>query len=69
MNAAGAVYVKKTLTIIQIVIIAFIIVYGTVCLFCGNFEGAFATFPFLFFYYVFVVVRQKRQQSREGEEQ
>lgn len=56
---------RKAAVIIQIVIVSFIIVYGTVNLFLGRFEDAFITFPFLLFYYIYVVARQKRRQSRE----
>lgn len=52
---------KKAAVVLQIAIVFLIILYGTVSLFRGRFEDAFATFPFLLFYYVYVVVRQKRK--------
>lgn len=57
--------VKKTWAIVQIAIVGLLIIYGTICLFLGYFEGAFATFPFLLFYYVYVVARQKRKKADE----
>ncbi len=57
--------VKKTWAIVQIIIVGLLIIYGTVSLFLGYFEGAFATFPFLLFYYVYVVARQRRQKADE----
>jgi hypothetical protein len=53
--------VKRSATLIQIAIVSLLIVYGTVSLFLGHFEGALITFPFLIFYYVFIVARQKRR--------
>jgi membrane protein implicated in regulation of membrane protease activity len=61
--------VKKAATIIQIVIIFSIIIYGTVSLFFGHFEGALITFPFLLFYYVYIVARQKRRGDQTGEDE
>ncbi|MGC9196450.1 MAG: hypothetical protein ACP5IL_13495 [Syntrophobacteraceae bacterium] len=58
---------KKSLSIIMIAIIGLIVIYGTVCLFMGNFVGAYATLPFLFIYYVWVAA-VKRQKSREQSE-
>ena len=40
------VYVQKVLTIIQLAIVAGIVVYGTISLYRGDFEAAYATFPF-----------------------
>ena len=54
---------KKTSAIIQIVIVSLIIIYGTVSLFMGNFEGMYTTFPFLLFYYIYVVAKQKRKKD------
>lgn len=48
----------------MLVIIVLIVIYGTVCLFQGNLLGAYATLPFLFVYYVWVVA-MKRQKNRE----
>jgi len=61
--------VKKAFTIIQIAIVGGIVVYGTVCLFRGDFEGAYATFPFLLFYYVWFVAKRRRKNLAEGEDQ
>ncbi len=57
----------KASTVIQIVIVGLLIIYGTVNLYTGNFEGAFATFPFLLFYYVYVVARLKRRKETEDD--
>ena len=56
---------KKALTIIQLAIVAGIIIYGTLSLYWGNFEGAYATFPFLLFYYVWFVARKRRSSLKE----
>jgi len=58
---------KKSMAIIQIAVIAIIIVYGTISLYMGNFEGLYATFPLLFIYYIFVVARQKREKDRKDD--
>ncbi|MDR3568224.1 MAG: hypothetical protein P4L43_09380 [Syntrophobacteraceae bacterium] len=55
---------NKGLSIIMLSIIGVIVIYGTVCLFLGNFIGAYATFPFLIVYYVWVIA-MKRRKSRE----
>ena len=60
---------KKAFTIIQIAIVAGIVVYGTVCLFRGDFEGAYATFPFLLFYYVWFVAKRRRKNLTKAEDQ
>jgi hypothetical protein len=60
--------VKKTATIIQIAIVSLLIIYGTVNLFLGHFEGALVTFPFLLFYYVYIVARLKRERKFEDDE-
>ena len=60
--------VKKTAAVIQIAIVSLLIIYATVNLFLGHFEGAMITFPFLLLYYVYIVARQKRgRQSEDGE--
>jgi hypothetical protein len=59
--------VKKVLTIIQLAVVAGIIVYGTLCLYRGDFEGTYATFPFLLFYYVWFVVKKRRMRRQEGD--
>jgi len=53
--------VKKTLSVIQLAVVAAIVVYGTVCLYRGDFQGAYATFPFLLFYYVWFVAKKRRK--------
>jgi hypothetical protein len=63
----GNINVKKTATIIQIAIVSLLIIYGTVNLFLGHFEGALVTFPFLLFYYVYIVARQRWEKHREDE--
>jgi hypothetical protein len=60
--------VKKAATLIQIAIVSFLIIYGTVNLFLGHFEQAMATFPFLLFYYVYIVARQKRERQSEHDQ-
>jgi hypothetical protein len=57
---AGCGAMIKLLAVIQIVIVVGIIVYMTVQFFMGNFEQAFAAFPILLLYYVFIVARQNR---------
>ncbi|MDA8306023.1 MAG: hypothetical protein M0Z81_04255 [Deltaproteobacteria bacterium] len=59
---------KKGLSIIMVVIIGLIVIYGTVCLFLGNFEGAYATFPFLIVYYVWVVAMKRRRSRDEADD-
>ncbi|MEN6439539.1 MAG: hypothetical protein ABFD97_13275 [Syntrophobacter sp.] len=59
---------KKSLAIIQIAVIAIIIIYGTVSLYVGNFEGLYGTFPLLFIYYIFVVARQKREKEHQNDD-
>lgn len=56
---------KRAAAIIQLIIVSSLVVYMTVNLFLGRFEEAFVIFPFLIFYYVYVVARQRRQSSRE----
>jgi len=56
---------KKALTIIQLAIVAGIVIYGTISLYRGNFEGAYATFPFLLFYYVWFVARRRRRGLKQ----
>jgi membrane protein implicated in regulation of membrane protease activity len=60
---------KKALTIIQLAIVAGIIIYGTVCLYRGNFEGAYVTFPFLLLYYVWFVAKRRRKDLEKADEQ
>jgi hypothetical protein len=52
---------KRILATIQIIIIVLIIGFATWQLFLGNFDQAFASFPLLIIYYVFIIARQRRQ--------
>lgn len=47
---------------VQVIVVLFIVAYATWQLFEGRFAQSFATLPFLFAYYVFVVARMKRKQ-------
>jgi hypothetical protein len=47
---------------IQVILVLLVVGYGTWQLFQGNFVQSFATLPFLFVYYIFVVVRLRRKQ-------
>ncbi len=58
---------KKTGVIIQLAVISMIIIYSTVSLFMGNFEAAYTTFPVLFFFYIFVVAKQKHRNAQHDE--
>ncbi len=58
---------KKGFSIVMMAIIGLIVIYGTVCLFMGNFIGAYATLPFLFVYYVWVVAMKRRGMREETE--
>jgi hypothetical protein len=60
---------KKALTIIQLAIVAGIVIYGTVSLYRGDFQGAYATFPFLLLYYVWFVARKRRKDPEETDDQ
>jgi len=60
--------VKKVLTIIQLAIIAGIVIYGTVSLYRGDFEGAYATFPILLLYYVWFVARKRRKDPEQTDD-
>jgi hypothetical protein len=51
---------KRILAIIQIIVIILIVGFGTWQLYLGNFEPAFASFPLLIIYYVFIISRQRR---------
>ena len=59
---------KKVLTIIQLAIVAGIVIYGTISLFRGDFEGAYMTFPFLLLYYVWFVARKRRQSLEKHDD-
>lgn len=61
--------IKKTAVIFQIVIVSLLIIYGTVSLYMGSFEGMYTTFPILLLYYVFSVARQNRRKKSEGPEE
>jgi hypothetical protein len=56
---------------IQVIVVVLIVGYGTWQLFEGNFVQSFATLPFLFVYYVFVIARLRRKQydSLEDDQQ
>jgi|ADurb_Gly_01_Slu_FD_contig_21_739380_length_246_multi_5_in_0_out_0_1 Ca2+/Na+ antiporter len=60
---------RRTSALVQIVIILLVVGYGTYHLYRGNFEVSMSTLPFLVAYYVFVVVRQKRNKGRDDDEQ
>jgi hypothetical protein len=47
---------------VQVIVVFLIVGYGTWQLFEGNFAHSFATLPFLFAYYVFVVARMRKRQ-------
>ncbi|HIJ68250.1 MAG TPA: hypothetical protein HPP81_01710 [Deltaproteobacteria bacterium] len=60
---------KKVLTIIQLAIISGLIIYGTICLYKGDFVGAYAAFPVLLVYYVWFVARRRRQNPEKSDDQ
>jgi hypothetical protein len=53
---------------IQVIIVLLVVGYGTWQLFKGQFAQSFATLPFLFAYYVFVIARLKRKQFQTPED-
>jgi hypothetical protein len=53
---------------IQVIVVLLIVAYGTWQLFEGNFVQSFATLPFLFAYYVFIVVRLRKKQTSTPED-
>lgn len=59
---------RRTSAVVQILIILLVIGYGTYQLFLGNFEVSMSTLPFLVAYYMFVVVRQRRNREQENQE-
>lgn len=59
---------RRTSAAVQVLIILLVIGYGTYHLFLGNFEVSMSTLPFLVAYYLFVVVRQKRNKERGRDE-
>lgn len=59
---------RRTSAVVQILIILLVIGYGTYHLFLGNFEVSMSTLPFLVAYYMFVVVRQRRNREQENQE-
>jgi hypothetical protein len=59
---------KKAITIFQLAVVAGIIIYGTICLYRGDFEGAYVTFPFLLFYYVWFVARKRRKDLEKTDD-
>jgi len=58
--------VKKALTIIQLAIVSGLIIYGTICLYMGDFIGAYAAFPVLLVYYVWFVAKKRRQNPEKA---
>jgi hypothetical protein len=58
---------KKKAAVVQLISVLLIIGYGTYNLFIGNFEQSMLTLPLLVVYYVFVVVRQKRDQTEANQ--
>ena len=60
---------KKGLSIIMLAIVGVIVIYGTVCLFTGDFAGAYGSFPFLFIYYVWVVAMKRRKDREKADDQ
>ncbi len=59
---------RRTSAAVQILIILIVIGYGTYHLFLGNFEVSMSTLPFLVAYYLFVVVRQRKNKESGGED-
>jgi hypothetical protein len=57
--------VKKVLTVIQLALISGLIIYGTICLYMGDFVGAYAAFPVLLVYYVWIVAGKRRQNQEK----
>jgi len=55
---------KRIAAAIQIVIILFIVGYGTYHLFKGNFEVSLATVPLLVGYYLFMLALERKSKSR-----
>jgi hypothetical protein len=53
---------------VQVIVVFLIVAYGTWQLFEGNFDQSFATLPFLFAYYIFVVGRMKKKQLNTMED-
>jgi hypothetical protein len=53
---------------IQVVIVLLVVGYGTWQLFKGRFAESFATLPFLFAYYVFVIARLRKKQVQTPED-
>lgn len=56
---------KKVLTVIQLALISGLIIYGTICLYMGDFIGAYAAFPVLLVYYVWFVAGKRRQNQEK----
>jgi hypothetical protein len=55
---------KRIAAALQIVIILFIVGYGTYHLFKGNFEVSLATVPLLVGYYLFMLALERKSKSR-----
>ncbi len=68
IHAHREVDVKKVFAITQLALVAGVIIYGTLCLFRGDFTGAYATLPFLFFYYVWFVAKKMRARRNEADD-
>ena len=60
---------KKAMTIIQLAIVSGLIIYGTICLYMGDFVGAYSAFPVLLVYYVWFVARRRRQNPEKSDDQ
>lgn len=60
---------RRTVALLQVVIVALVVGYATYHLYKGNFEAAFTSLPLLMAYYVFVTARQKRAQLRGGKKE
>ena len=56
------------MTIIQLAIVSGLIIYGTICLYMGDFVGAYAAFPVLLVYYVWFVARKRRQNPEKADD-
>jgi hypothetical protein len=59
---------SKPAAVIQIIVVAFIVIYSTYQFYRGNFELAFSTLPFLMIYYVFVFGRIRRNPPSDGDD-
>lgn len=55
---------KKISAVIQIALVLLVIGYGTYHLYQGNFEVSMATLPVLIGYYLFMIARKNRTETR-----